>query len=197
MPLPSARIPPPPPHLQPRYQQPQQRGMQRGQAQALGMPSDVPQTWWEFWASIWSPYLFILTQLQFNATLVCPANTPNNTQDINMTEPFYAFEPRSHGIITATGAAPTFPYRIGLQSGVDRWTNGTIDSGLVTGDYINASAPVIRRWEWPRELAQNDIITVQVDNNYAAGSPAITVDFTIAGYGIRQRPEPLLGKGGR
>lgn len=172
--------------------------MQRSYAGAPGRPSEVPQAWWEFWCSIWNPYEFILTPIQFNTTIVCPANTPNNSANLNITEPFYAFTPASHGVTTQTGAAPAFPYRIGFRSGTDFWTgsnaNGgtnTIDSGIVTGDYNTGQLSVPRTWSWPRELAQNDIVTVQVDNNYNAASAAITVDVSLLGFGVRRRPETL------
>ena len=160
-----------------------------------GAPEGVPQTWWEWWSSLYSPYKYILTPAILPKVLNCPGNSSNACLDtILIPEPMYVFELCSRAERVDTGAFPDFQYLIGFSSNTENWTGGavgstTVAAALVTGDVstLTCKPP---RWEWPRECNSQDIVNIAIDN--PNNTPALRVYVDIRGFFIRER-NALLG----
>jgi len=166
------------------------------------MPGGVPQNWFEWWASVFDPDVYMLQKQAFGVTITVAANISGATNNIQVPEPMYVFGVESQAIQSLNGQIALLPYRIGFKaSNGNDWYSGQWMSGTVTGDlHANGtvaagltSAGRIQKptWDWPRELAQNDIITVTIDNNINALATALIVDAMLTGYVVRRRTAPI------
>lgn len=151
----------------------------------------VPQTWWEWIWSVYDPDKYIIQPQSHGVTIPVTANTAGNARNIQVPVKFFCFRFSTYAIIAATGAVPTWPYRVGIKNGTGNdWTDGQWMSGLITGDYRHLFQ-VERSWAAPRELGENEVVTVTVDNNLNAASEALTLDAVIEGYEVRTRNQPI------
>lgn len=169
---------------------PMRPGMQTPAAQAPA--GDVPPTWREWIWSIYHPDLYVIQHQKYGVTIKALANTAGNTGSIQVPVPVYVFGFRSRGRVTADGTYSAQPYRIGIKNATGNdWTNGQWLSEAVTGDAAQAFIRPEEIWDLPREVGQNEVLTVTVDNNFVAANVAITVDAVIWGYEVRQRQIPI------
>lgn len=169
----------------------QQQALQRqtppGQA-PFGMPNLAelaPVTFWEWFGRTYPPDQFVYNT-QFFMTTIKAGTTAITPGILVIQTPLFAFSFRSFGFVTGTGAAPTFPYRIGiaLGSGND-WTFGQWSSQIVTGNGTSSGFDFV----WPREVAASTQLSVSIDNTLNAGQ--ITVDAGLVGLEPRRRDRPL------
>lgn len=171
----------------PQLQQ-QLAAMQR--QQAIGAPAytQTPLSFLEWLASVYPPDEYVFNQQWYGVSIAAAASASQATGNINVQVPIFVMGFRSKGIITATGAAPAYPYRIGIAhaSGND-WTYGQWLAGVVTGDAQFEEMP----FYWPREVPEATQLTVTVNN--AQYATAITVDAAVVGLEVRKRNQPIRG----
>lgn len=154
--------------------------------------ADVPPSWLEWIWSIWPPDRYVVQHQKYGVTIRAAANSAGQTGGIQVPVPVYVFGFRSRVRVTADGTYPTIPYRIGIKNATGNdWTNGQWMSDVVTGDANGAFIRNEETWLLPREVGQNEVLTVTVDNNFTAASVAVTVDAMIWGYEVRQRQTPI------
>jgi len=158
-------------------------------------PFDVPQAWWEWWASVWDTDRFTLEPQTYFCTILAGAGLSGQGGTIQVPEPFFVFGVESCAFITANGGVTTWPYRIGFKvaNGND-WFSGQVLSQIVTGDEPRSLVAKFPKpgFEWPKTLNQNDTVSVTVDNNVNAAAGAITVDATLRGYAPRELREAIV-----
>ena len=154
-------------------------------------PQYVPQSWLEWIWSIYDPDLYIVQEQSYGTTIVIPASSVNTgTIQISNANTYFCYGWRTKGFVSATGAVPTFPYRSGIRNAANNdWTNGQWLSAIVSQDN-GAGAVYSVDWMLPREVAQNEILQVTIDNTLNAAQ-AITVDAVLVGYEVRSRTQKV------
>lgn len=163
-----------------------------GYQPAPGAGTIVPQTWTEWMWSVYPPDIYIVQWQQHACTIAVAANSNNQPNNIQVPVKFYCFGFNSCGVVAATGNAPTIPYRIGIKNGTgNNWTDGQFMAQITTGDGGPFVAGTFREWMLPRELGQNEVVVVTVDNTVNAAAPALIVDASIWGYEVRNRNQPI------
>lgn len=158
----------------------------------MPQPARLPQNWLEFIWSIYDPYKYILQRQAYGTSVVVGLGLTGGS-NILLPEPAYIFGYNSAGWITASGADVIFPYRIGLRdpAGND-WTQGQWASQNITFNDKRAGLQARRaEWLFPREVRENQILVVGVDNNVDPTAAAATVDAVVWGYSPRMRSRPI------
>lgn len=148
-----------------------------------------PQAWIEWAWSVYNPDQYIIQWQGYGVTIAATLAAVT-TGNIQVPQPFYCFGWRSSSFVTATGAKPTVPYRIGIANAANNdWTNGQWLAPITSGDNL-AAAMFFQDWISPREVSQNEVLTVTVANNLA-NAVTISVDTVLWGYEVRQRNQPI------
>lgn len=165
------------------------RQQQQAMMAQASMGPSVPSSFFEWLGGTYPADEFIYNQQWYGVSVAATASNAAATGNISVANAMFVMGFRSKGIITATGAAVTYPYRIGIQhaSGND-WTFGQWLSSVVTGD----GAYQENQFYWPREVSDATQLTVTVNN--ALFATAITVDAVIVGIEVRRRSQPVRGR---
>lgn len=152
-----------------------------GAAPAL---STAPVSFWEWFCRKFPPDEFVYNWQAVFVRITAAIGVASNSQPLNVQIPLFVFTWRSFGWQTVTGAAPTFPYGIGLamQSG-NNWTSGNFAAQTMTGQ----GQPYDFTFPWPREVPASTQLTQTVDNSLNA--VGLTVDGGIWGLEPRRRTE--------
>jgi hypothetical protein len=151
----------------------------------------VPQTWFEWIHTLYDPRKFILQRQHFGTRLAVPAQTNGTAQAIAATEPFFCFNVRSVARVTAGGGTglnsyPAAGYNVGVkEANGNDWFNGQWAAEMITGDISRTNMWMYDDWFWPRPLAENQQITVTIDNGTSVANDSLRVDFNLVGYVLR------------
>jgi hypothetical protein len=151
----------------------------------------APASWFEWIYSIYHPDKFSFPVRARNVQILVGATT-SNTGNIEVIDPAFAYCIHSRGWVTASGAAPAFPYRIGFgMSSADDWFGGNdvlSSSANLTGDDISVGK-IDHIFPMPREVEQGTQLTATIQNLSAT---PISVDVTLWYMFVRPRTNPIV-----
>lgn len=157
-------------------------------------PIMVPQSWFEWIHTLYDPRRFILQRQHFGISIAVAAQTNGVTQAIACPEPFYCFAVRSKARVSAGANLHQYPaagYKIGFkEANGNDWFSGQWWAELITGDVAAAFQTPYPDWDWPRPLAENQQITVTIDNGQSVAGDSLSVDVNLVGYVVRTYSVP-------
>lgn len=154
-------------------------------------PILAPQTWYEWIHTIYDPRRFTLQRQHFGTRIPVPAQTNGVTQAIAIPEPFFCMGVRSKARVSAGGgtglnAYPAAGYAIGVkQANGNDWFQTQWSAEMITGDVSNTFQVRFPDWEWPRPLAENEQITITIDNGNGVANDSLRVDVNLVGWVVR------------
>lgn len=157
----------------------------------------TPQTLQEFIWSLYPPTHYTVQWQMYGLTFVCAAAGVASESWPTFPAPLYAMQIAGQFWNSDTGAGTAFPVRMQVSYATgNNWTSGLFVSGpslgVGNGGGSGGAFPLasgIGGWAFPREIAQNDVIQISVDNSLNA--VAIEGDMMIAGYEVRERSTPI------
>ena len=153
----------------------------------------TPQQWQEWIWSLYPPNKFVMQWQSYGVTLAVPGGGPGQTNWPTFPAPFYVFNVNIDLWLDEDGTQPAFPVRAGIQfTNGNNWTGGnfSIPTLFYQARLDTAKAPPLL---FPREIAQNDVLTLTIDNalNTAGATGDITLDAVLQGYEVRARTYPI------
>lgn len=162
-------------------------------------PTDfAPQSWFEWIHTIYDARKFIMQRQHYGKNLAVAAQTNGVTTAIAIPEPFFCVAVRSKARVSAGGgtglnAYPAAGYKIGFkQANGNDWFNGQWWAEMITGDISATQYKPYDDWQWPRPLAQNEQITVTVDNGGGVANDSLSVDLNLVGWNVRKFQYPAV-----
>lgn len=156
----------------------------------------APQNWFEWIHTIYDPRRFILQRQHYGQLMAVAAQTNGVTTAVAIPEPFFCFGVRSKARVSAAGgtglnAYPAAGYNIGFkQANGNDWFQGQWPAEIITGDVAATFMVRDPDWQWPRPLAENEQITVTVDNGNGVANDSLRVSVNLVGYVVRSFTYP-------
>jgi len=154
------------------------------------LPS-TPQFWEEWIWSRFPPNKYVIQPQAYGVTLEVNMGAVATVDWPAFPAPFYCFRLAFVSWQTSDGDPTDFPVRIGIQyTNGNNWTSGVFASAIIVGNSGNAGFVPAYDWRLPRECAQNDVLTLTVDNTLNPAE-AIQCDAMLWGYEVRTRTFPM------
>lgn len=159
----------------------------------------VPQTVQEYLWSLFPPTRYIVQAQEYGLTIPSVlGGTVGQASWPAFPAPIFVFNVAASIWTTATGANLPFPVRFGVAYTTgNNWTSGnfantiSVFNGGGGGGFSPSS--MLSGFTFAREVAQNDVLTLTVDNslNPAGAAGDLTCDALIFGYEVRRRTVPI------
>lgn len=168
--------------------------MPRGMTAPLPQGAIAPASWWEWIGSHYPRDEFIYNWQAFGQTIAAAGGQANAGANLLFQVPTFVFRFITRTFITATGAIPAFPVRIGLaMNSSNDWLNGTWAESCVSGGISGTgqTQPTdVGNFPEPREVSPSTTLGITVNNGLNAATP-VTTDAVIWGIEVRRRDESL------
>jgi len=168
--------------------------MPRGMVGPQPQGALAPASWWEWIGTHYPRDLFLYNWQAFGKTIAAAADQANAGDNLLFQVPTFVFRFITRTWVTATGAVPAFPVRIGLaMASSNDWFNGQWAESCVSGG-ISGGAQTqptdVGNFPEPREVSPSTQLGITVNNGLNVATP-VTTDAVCWGIEVRERDQAL------